>query len=286
VIGGAGPAGVDAMRQSVAPGTDSSLPRHAISPIRPEPDPGVTFFERRQTPTTLGLGLLERIPRETIEALADPDDEDGDGIAGRVHELPDGRLGRFGWKANVPSVREFVRDALSGELGITVPDEAGFTFGRTEDDDDIADPEIDSNGIDALTGFIALLGPPPRTHASEALEDEGARVFERIGCAGCHLPTLLTADGVEVRAYSDLLLHEIAAPEEPGIREGDAGIHDFRTAPLWGLSQSPPYLHDGRADTIEDAVRAHAGEASGAQARFDGLSADDREALLAFLRSL
>ncbi|MBW2508410.1 MAG: hypothetical protein JRE81_07260, partial [Deltaproteobacteria bacterium] len=143
VIGGAGPAGVDAMRQSVAPGTDSSLPRHAISPIRPEPDPGVTFFERRQTPTTLGLGLLERIPRETIEALADPEDEDGDGIAGRVHELPDGRLGRFGWKANVPSVREFVRDALSGELGITVPDEAGFTFGRTEDDDDIADPEID-----------------------------------------------------------------------------------------------------------------------------------------------
>jgi len=274
------------MRQSVTPGGDSSLPRHATSPIRPEPDPGVAFFERRQTPTTLGLGLLERIPRETIEANADPDDEDGDGIAGRIHELSDGRLGRFGWKANVPSVREFVRDALSGELGITVPDEAGFTFGRTEDDDDIADPEIDSNRIDALTDFIALLGPPPRTRASEELEDEGARVFERIGCADCHLPTLLTADGVEVQAYTDLLLHEIAAPEALGIVEGDAGIRDFRTAPLWGLGQSPPYLHDGRADTIEDAIEEHAGEATQARSNFSALSASERQALLAFLASL
>jgi len=286
VIGGAGPGGVDAMRQGVAEGEDSTLPRHAISANRPEPDAGVTFFERRQTPTTLGIGLLEQIPRETIEAQADPDDENGDGIAGRPHELPDGRLGRFGWKANVPSVREFVRDALSGELGLTVPNEPGFTFGRTEDEDDVADPELGSDSIDAIAAFIALLGPPPRTRTNEILEDEGETVFTRIGCADCHVPVLRTAQGVEVRAYTDLLLHDVSEPGAPGIAEGDAGIHDFRTAPLWGLGRSAPYFHDGRSDTIEGAIESHAGEATAVRTSFEGLSPDEREALLVFLRSL
>ena len=183
-------------------------------------------------------------------------------------------------------MREFVRDALSGELGITVPDEPGSTFGVSSDDDAIADPEIDSDSIDALTGFITLLGPPPRTHANEALEDEGEDVFERIGCGGCHVSTLLSSDGVEVRAYTDLLLHDIASPDEPGIVEGEAGIHDFRTAPLWGLAESAPYFHDGRADTIDVAIEAHAGEAASTRTRYRGLSPEDREALLAFLRSL
>lgn len=286
VIGGAGPAGVDAIRQGAAPGEDTNLPRHAISAERPEPEPNVAFFERRQTPTTLGLGLLEQIPRETIEAQADPDDEDQDGIAGRVHELPDGRLGRFGWKANVPSVREFVRDALSGELGATVPDEEGFTFGRPTDEDGVADPEIESATIDAIATFIALLGAPPRRRVDATLEDEGESVFKGIGCASCHLPSLRTANGVEVRAYTDLLLHDVAQPGAPGVAEGEAGIHDFRTAPLWGLAHSAPYFHDGRADTIEQAIQSHAGEASAARARFEDLPGDERAAMLAFLRSL
>jgi len=286
VIGGAGPGGVDAMRQDAAPGQDTTLPRHATSGIRPEPDAEATFFERRQTPTVLGLGLLERIPRQTVEAQADPDDENGDGISGRMHELPDGRLGRFGWKANVPSVREFVRDAMTAELGLTVPDEPDFTFGRAEDEDEVADPEIDSESIDAIAAFIALLGPPPRTRSNETLEDEGESVFGRIGCASCHLPVLPTAEGVDVPAYTDLLLHDIAQPDARGITQGEAGIHDFRTAPLWGLARSAPYFHDGRADTIADAINEHAGEATQARTNFTSLSNTDRQALLAFLASL
>ncbi len=286
VIGGAGPGGVDAMRQGAPPGEGTTLARHAISGMRPEPDASVTFFERRQTPTTLGLGLLEQVPREVIEARSDPDDQNGDGISGRAHELTDGRLGRFGWKANVPSVREFVRDALSGELGLTVPDEPGFTFGHAEDTDDVADPELDSSSIDAIATFIELLGPPPRTREDETLEDEGEIVFNRIGCAGCHAPVLRTAGDEEVRAFTDLLLHDIAEPGAPGIAEGDAGIHEFRTAPLWGLAHSAPYFHDGRADTIEAAINAHAGEATQARANFSSLTNADHEALLAFLASL
>jgi CxxC motif-containing protein (DUF1111 family) len=293
VIGGAGPSGVDAIRQGrvvdssfVMPSTGTALPRLATTATRPEPDEEANFFEPRQTPTTLGLGLLERIPRDAIETRADPDDLNRDGISGRAHVLQDGRLGRFGWKANVPSVREFVRDALSGELGMTVPNEPQSLFGVEEDGDDAIDPEIDGPSIDAIATFIELLGPPPRTRVDPPLEDAGEAVFVRVGCAGCHVPTLETADGVAFAAFTDLLLHDVVAPGAPGIEEGEASMHEFRTPPLWGLGRTEPYFHDGRASTIEAAIAAHAGEASGAQSEAANLSASDREALLAFLRSL
>jgi CxxC motif-containing protein (DUF1111 family) len=293
VIGGAGPSGVDAMRQGSfigftfsTPTAGTALPRHAVRPVRPEADGEANFFERRQTPTTLGLGLLEQIPEETIEALADPNDEDGDGIAGRAHELDGGRLGRFGWKANVPTIREFVRDALSTELGITVPDQPGSSFGSDGDEDDAADPEADASTIDAMTAFIAFLAPPPRTRVDTTLENRGEAIFATVGCASCHVPTLQTASGVDVHAYTDLLLHDIAEPNALGIEEGAAGIRDYRTPPLWGLARTAPYLHDGRASTAEDAIANHAGEASTARDEVANLSAIDREALLAFLRSL
>jgi CxxC motif-containing protein (DUF1111 family) len=293
VIGGAGPSGVDAMRQGSftgfmfnQPGDGTALPRHAVTDARPEADADADFFEPRQTPSALGLGLLEQIPRETIDALADPSDDNDDGIAGRAHVLKDGRLGRFGWKANVPSVRDFVRDALSGELGLTVPNEPGLSFGNSEDDDETADPETDASTIDSITGFIAFLAPPPRSRVHATLEDRGEEIFDVVGCGSCHVPVLQTADGVDVHAYTDLLLHDVAESNALGIEEGDAGIHDFRTPPLWGLGRTAPYLHDGRASTIEDAIAKHAGEAATARDELANLSADDREALLAFLRSL
>ena len=293
VIGGAGPSGVDAMRQGSftgfvfsTPSAGTALLRHAVAPVRPEADAEANFFEPRQTPSTLGLGLLEQIPRETIEALADPDDENNDGIAGRAHVLDDGRLGRFGWKANVPSVREFVRDAFSGELGMTVPEEPGLSFGSASDDDETPDPESDASTIDAITAFIQFLAPPPRDRVDAAVEDRGEVIFKSTGCANCHVPTLQTADGVDVHAYTDLLLHDIAEPNALGIEEGAAGIHDFRTPPLWGLVRTAPYLHDGRASTIEDAIAKHAGEATAARDEAATLSDTERDALLAFLRSL
>jgi CxxC motif-containing protein (DUF1111 family) len=293
VIGGAGPSGVDAMRQGSfagfvysRPSSGTALPRHAVTNTRPEADEDANFFEPRQTPTALGLGLLERIPRAALEALADPNDDNDDGIAGRAHVLEDGRLGRFGWKANVPSVREFVRDALSGELGMTVPDEPGSSFGNATDDDEAPDPETDESTLDGITAFIAFLAPPPRSRVDATLEDRGEEVFSYVGCSSCHVPTLQTEDGVDVHAYTDLLLHDIAEPDALGIEEGAAGIHDFRTAPLWGLGRTSPYLHDGRASTIEDAIAEHSGEASGVRDEVSGLSATDREALLAFLSSL
>ncbi|MEM7433630.1 MAG: di-heme oxidoredictase family protein [Myxococcota bacterium] len=295
-IGGAGPSGVDAMRQGIVdsqsgfetPESGTAILRHAtfIAPERPEPDPRSNVFEPRQTPVVFGLGLIERIPRQTIEAMADPDDDDGDGIAGRAHVLPDGRLGRFGWKANVPSVREFVRDALSNELGMTVPDEPGLSFGHSADQDDVSDPEASVELVDALESYLQLLGPPPRRLSDETVEDLGQALFATVGCASCHVPTLSTQDGELVPLYSDLLLHDVAAEGAVGIAEGDAGIRDFRTPPLWGLSETTPYMHDGRASTVEAAIEAHAGEATASRDAVRSLSDTDRASLLAFLQSL
>jgi CxxC motif-containing protein (DUF1111 family) len=186
----------------------------------------------------------------------------------------------------VPSVRDFVRDAFTGELGMTVPDEPGLSFGSARDDDEMPDPEADAITIDAITAFIELLAPPPRNRVDVAIEDRGEVIFNSAGCANCHVPTLQTADGVEVHAFTDLLLHEIAEPNALGIEEGAAGIHDFRTPPLWGLVRTAPYLHDGRASTIEGAIAGHAGEATAARDEAANLSDTDRDALLAFLRSL
>jgi len=295
-IGGAGPSGVDAMRQGIvsvdgafrAPGAGTAILRHAsfIAPERPEPDPEATVFEPRQTPALFGLGEIERIPNEAIEARADPDDTDGDGISGRAHVLGDGRLGRFGWKANVPSVREFVRDALTNELGLTLPEQAGATFGSTSDADPIADPEVDIETIDAIATFLVFLAPPPRARREPVLEDAGESLFEDIGCARCHVPSFETDGGHALGLYSDLLLHDLAEEGAFGIVEGAATMGEFRTPPLWGLSQTAPYMHDGRASTVEGAIAAHRGEGDESREAFLSLSDEERVALIAFLRSL
>ncbi|MEM7135680.1 MAG: di-heme oxidoredictase family protein [Myxococcota bacterium] len=295
-IGGAGPSGVDAMRQGIfdpqsgfeTPESGTAVLRHAtfVAPERPEPDPRSNVFEPRQTPVVFGLGLIEQIPRQAIEAMADPDDDNGDGIAGRVHVLSDGRLGRFGWKANVPSIREFVRDALSNELGMTVPDEPGLSFGHATDQDDVPDPEASAALVDALESYLQLLGPPPRRPSDEAREARGQALFATVGCASCHVPALSTEEGKPVPLYSDLLLHDVAAEGAVGIAEGDAGITEFRTPPLWGLPETAPYMHDGRSSTLEAAIETHAGEADASRDAFQSLSDADRSSLLAFLRSL
>jgi CxxC motif-containing protein (DUF1111 family) len=293
VIGGAGPADLDVTREGTlvgdvftAPARGTLLHRHALVPERPEIAPGTNVVELRQTPHTFGLGLLERVPEADILALADPDDLDADGIRGRAHWLSDGRLGRFGWKGAIPSVAEFVRDAVFNELGMTLPVQDGLTFGEAEDADAVADPEATPEMLDTLGFFLANLDGPPRTPTDPGLEAEGEVLFAEVGCASCHVPMLETADGEPVRAYTDLLLHDVQEPGYRGVEEGNAGVREFRTAPLWGLATSAPYWHDGRAFTVEDAIARHHAEGASSRDAYQALGADDRAALIAFLRSL
>ena len=293
VIGGSGPSDVDVTRQGIiesgvftAPSGGTMAHHQSLDPLRPDVDPKTNFFELRQTPPIFGFGLIDQIPDSAILAHADPTDADQDGIRGVAHELSDGRLGRLGWKANVPSVAEFARDGLSNEVGVTLADQPGLSFGFATDADAVADPEMGASDIDDLIFYMQHLAPPPRTHTNAALEAAGEQVFQSVGCAKCHVPELSTESGTPVPLYSDLLLHDVLPAGANGIVEGMAGMRAFRTSPLWGLAKSAPYMHDGRAFTVQDAILAHDGEAAKVRQAFEALPPADRDALIAFLKSL
>ena len=282
-VGGAGSIDMNMIRQG-EPGHGAVLHRHRTTPTPPPVDPGASVIERVQAPLLFGVGLVDAIPDAVILANADPTDEDGDGVRGRPHRLDDGRLGRFGWRAAVPDLTEVVRRSLSRHEGLTVPVQDGLSFGEAADGDDSPDPEVGADLIDDLVAFVRGLAPPahrPRTISAF----RGESSFADVGCGSCHR-VLTLADGAPVYLYSDLLLHDVLPPGEVGVGEGNAHGRELRTPPLWGLSTSAPFMHDGRSPTIEDAIARHDGEAAASAAAFASLSTEARADVLAFLRSL
>lgn len=297
VIGGAGPADVNVMRHGTM-NEDGSFSAPTTTPntilhreirngsVAPGAEAGINVFEHRQTPPAFGLGLVDAISESTILSNEDPTDADGDGISGRAHILADGRVGRLGWKAQVPNIGEFVRDAMAAEIGLTIPPQDGLSFGITEDADDVPDPELTVTEAEDITFFLAMLAPPPRQTAEDAaLVATGEAVFESVGCAKCHIPSLPSSMG-DVPLYSDLLLHDFLPEGAAGIADGDASPTEFRTAPLWGISQTAPYTHTGEAATLDEAIRLHDGESLGVRDAFLALPEADQAALLAFLSTL
>ncbi len=295
VIGGAGPRGVNVVRHGITdrdgeftpPLVGTVLHRvNALSGTLNPPQEDTDIFVVHSTPSLLGVGLVQGIPDSVIEANADPEDLDRNGISGRAGYLEDGRLGRFGWKAQIPTLREFVRDAVAAEMGMTMAPEDGQTFGILEDDDAIPDPEFHTEDAEALLAFMTFLGPPARQlEGDPAGIARGEAVFGDIGCAECHIPALEGASG-PVALYSDLLLHAVADVGTPGIAEASADMHEFRTPPLWGLRTTGPYLHDGRAETIDEAIDQHGGEATASAEAYQGLTGNDAADLILFLESL
>lgn len=297
VIGGAGPRGVNVMRHGIVDGngdfhapptTPNTILHKEIRLGHPvvKATSDINVFEHRQTPAIFGAGLIDSIPNATILSNADPNDNNADGISGRAHILSDGRIGRFGWKADVPSVAEFVRDAMTAELGLTLAAQPGLTFGLTQDEDGVPDPELSLQDAEDLAFFMNMLAAPPRQPTTDpALVTQGEALMTTIGCTKCHIPELPGAFGA-VPLFSDLLLHDILPASAKGIASGDAGQREFRTAPLWGLSQTAPYFHDGASDTIDQAIRRHDGEAAAIRQAYEALPTEQRNALLAFLRTL
>ncbi len=294
VIGGAGPNDVNVLifdgDRTAELGTDwplgaGTLPRSVITRVPPWHLPeSAVIIEQRNTPTVQGAGLLDRVPAAEILARHDPQDADGDGISGRARILPDGRLGRFGWKANVPSVVDFVAAALRGELSMTV--DPRFTgYSATNDQDWYPDPEVNDNTLMEEGFFLGHLAPPaPLTDGVDASAvATGRALFDTFGCSDCHVPRLGEAD-----AFTDLLLHDVAPPDAP-LANRELGVlpGEFRTPPLWGLRDSGPYLHDGSAETPRLAITAgHAGEADAARASFEAAPPNEQAALEAFLGAL
>jgi CxxC motif-containing protein (DUF1111 family) len=280
-----------------------SIPNHACQPVIPA---DATVIARRIPIPLFGEGLIEAIPDATLLALADPFDLDRDGISGRaaiVRDLGTGqdRVGRFGWKSQHATLLAFGADAYRNEMGITndlFPRELalGVSAERMRlcdpipDPEDIRDPRTRRRGIDNFESFMRFLAPIPRI-LGPAQAVLGENLFYSAGCASCHVPALTTGasgnplfDRKAVGLFSDLLLHDIGTGD--GIAQGAAESNEIRTPALWGLRLRRPFLHDGSASTIEDAVRRHAGEATRVMQRVGSLSDADFQALIIFLKTL
>lgn len=250
-------------------GTVYSLRRPVITletPLHGPLGPGDLISPRVGQPL-FGLGLVEAVPAAVLADLADPDDADLDGISGRVARLPDGRIGRFGWKAQFPTLAAQTAAALADDMGVEQPN-----------------PGV----VASLTTHVATLAPPrpavdPDRHA-------GARLFAEVGCAACHTPRLPVGD-TTIAPYGNFLLHDLGPGLADWRPEAAANGREWRTAPLWGLSRVPgssvrALLHDGRARSVEEAILWHGGEAHRSVTRFRALPAYDRDTLIDFVEGL
>jgi CxxC motif-containing protein (DUF1111 family) len=261
---------------------------------------------QRNTTALWGAGLIDRIPNAAIEALAARQQEANGRVSGRPHRLGDGKLGRFGWKGQKATLFDFTVAACANELGLEVPGTHQATVGY-KGDYQPQGLDLNEAEVDALVDYLASLPAPRRIVSSNeevaTLVDEGRELFTSIGCAACHVEHV----GEVVGLYSDLLLHDLGpdlgsvgsygVPSVPESDPDDVPIagsekpvpptsREWRTAPLWGVGSSAPYLHDGRAKTYQQAVAFHGGEADESRLRFLLLTADQQGRLVAFLDSL
>jgi CxxC motif-containing protein (DUF1111 family) len=279
----------------------------AFGPLAPE-----AMMSPRVAPPTFGLGLLEAVSEATVLAHADEGDRDGDGISGRPNLVWDARagrkvLGRFGWKANQPSILQQTAGAFLGDIGITTslfPAEncppAQTACRQAKSGGSPGAPELSDEKLQAMVVYGLGLGVPARRDWTRDDVRRGEQLFGRFGCAACHLPRMETGtlegypelSGQTIRPFTDLLLHDLGAELGDGRPDFAASGLEWRTPPLWGLgllatvSRHTHLLHDGRARDVKEAILWHGGEATRAREAFRTSSNAERAALLAFLDSL
>jgi CxxC motif-containing protein (DUF1111 family) len=230
--------------------------------------------------TLRGTSLIDNIRVGDIDRvrLAQPSD-----VRGRFNVLADGRSGRFGWKAQTATLVEFMGEALRDEIGLTNPvAPTDFVKGCGAS---ILTPEADAAPLTSLVAFLNTIDPPVPPAA--CLASPGAALFMSAGCATCHTPSMPgPGSAAPVRLYSDLLLHDLGPGLADGFPQGSATGAEFRTAPLWRVSDRSHFLHDGRATSIADAIGAHGGQAGAAKAAFTALTSGDVQLLLDFLKCI
>ena len=283
------------------PGMDTEgrvrfLPRLKLALIGPDLAPGIKTGVRL-APSLLGRAALDGISDGEILKRADPEDRDHDGIRGRARRIgADGRLGRFGWKAGQATLEGQIANAFALDLGLSSPlDPRPYGDCTAAEKACLAAPngesgkqdgrEISAEVVRLVGDYIAGLAAPE----IKALAPDDLALFEKTGCAACHVPRLLGQDGKPVPTYSDLLLHDMGAGLDDGVGEEGVASAEWRTAPLLDLDSrggTRRYLHDGRAATLTEAIGQHGGEASVARHNFDKLDATKKHRLIGFLKQL
>lgn len=271
--------------------------------------PAGFMLSPRLAPRLAGMGLLENIPESTILSFVDAGDQNGDGITGKANYIYDSyshkmEIGRFGVKANTPTLLMQVATAYQQDMGITSyvqPQESSWDqlqmslVGSSD-----TSPELVDSLLNYVTFYVQTLCVPARREVNDSTNRHGEAIFNQINCSGCHRQTMYTGvnpainlSSERIHPYTDLLLHDMGPGLADGRPDNLATGTQWRTAPLWGIGLlqvtnggTGYYLHDGRARTIEEAILWHDGEAAKSKQAFMQLSGTDRAALLRFLGSL
>jgi len=269
------------------------------------PDFDPVRFTPINAPALFGAGDIARISDGAIrgnlrqrQLAAYPRELRGDfssTSAGRTRILPDGRIGKFGWKAQFATLDEFVASACAIELGLSNP-RRKQDRPHQQGEDREAQLDMSSEQVFTLTSFTGSLPRPAQVLPSDAAQrsevQRGERLFASIGCADCHTANLGAVAGI----YSDLLLHKLeddrdlnkyarVDPEIP-LPDGQPFPNEWKTPPLWGVADTAPYFHDGRSLTLESAILRHGLQAKHVTARFTALELEDQRAVIGFLGTL
>jgi CxxC motif-containing protein (DUF1111 family) len=283
-----------------------------------------TMTSLRVAPQLVGLGLLEAVPEETLLAIAKRQTKLG--VSGRpnyVWDVENERraMGRFGWKANQPSVRQQVAAAFIGDIGATTylfqaencpaaqeecndTPSAALCGGQGGCRGNTFRPEVNPSRLTNISLYLRTLAVPARRNVNDPAVRHGRELFEQAQCSVCHVPELKTAGAgqlphdikaaaeVTIRPYTDMLLHDMGPELADGRPDFEASGSEWRTPPLWGIgllrtvNGHSDLLHDGRARNVTEAILWHGGEAQAARDRFRHMSRADRAALVKFVESL
>ena len=302
---------IDWMPSSVtlADGTPVELrrPKLRMENLRFGPLGEQSMTSLRNTQVIYGLGFLEAVPESTLKDIAALQKKQG--LNGRLNYVRDDIqqktvLGRFGWKANQPSIRQQIVAAFLGDMGVTsslymeenCPPVQTLCLAMPPGNR----PELLDYNWDQMEFWHAALAPPPARNLELPQVKLGEKLFQQAGCAACHVPELRTGDypllpiiaNTTFRAFTDLLIHDMGEDLADGRPDFLAGPRDWRTPPLWGIGLSAQVngsthlLHDGRARNVLEAILWHGGEAKAAKDAFSKMPLDEREALIAFVNAL
>jgi CxxC motif-containing protein (DUF1111 family) len=280
-------------------GTKTSLrvPKYSVSNLNYGSMNSV--ISARIAPPLIGMGHLNKIPKEAILKNEDIEDKNGDGISGKAqwvysHETNRTELGRFTWKASAPTQKHQTAGAFNNDMGITSPifPNENCTSSQIEcvkmGKVSRFEHDITAERLEAVSSYISNHKVP----IPKQINKQGKKLFTQIGCAKCHVDKFVTIDGILIRPYSDLLLHDMGEGLADKRSEFLANGNEWRTQPLWGISYRKTtsgetnFLHDGRARSIEEAILWHGGEAEKIKNSFMNLEEVERKEILEFLNKL
>ena len=271
-----------------------------------------TLVGIRTAPTIHGMGLIELIPQLQIDALTDEQDKNEDGISGRANqvwnvETQSTVAGRFGLKANKPTLLMTVAGAFANDLGISNPlfknqpcTKAQTTCLSAATGNNENGVELNQAQLDLVVDFNRNLAPLKARNLDSQIALEGRELFYKTGCNQCHNPSFKTQKSERqphlsnqtIWPYSDFLLHDLGRELADNRPDFEASGSEWRTPPLWGIglrdkvNGSQALLHDGRASTIEEAILWHGGEAQVVKDAFINLDKKERESLILFVNSI